>query len=657
MIFFEKYIISIIFQPLLTSVILFFFGNRYGVKGSIFFVCFFGFIQFFFFWFNYSKFFLNVTPMIINIDLGFWFYFDDIYSHFGFIFDGLSMLMIQLVLTISFITQIYSFFYMQNDPNLIRFLSYLSLFTFFMLILITADNLILLFLGWEGVGLCSYLLIGFWDVRAEARSAALKAVAVNRIGDCFFIAGVSLIVSLVHSVEFSTIFLTVKYFKNFYIHFFGWEINYLSLVSYFFIIAVMAKSSQLGLHIWLADAMEGPTPVSALIHAATMVTAGVYFILRFSIVFELIPNIQNFIALLGAFTAFFGASVAAFQYDVKKIIAYSTCSQLGYMICVCGFGGYKFAFYHLLTHGYFKALLFFSAGVLIHNFQGEQDIRKMGGLFNLMPLTFSFFIVGLSCLMGLPGTSGFDSKEKILDFISIHNSYIGSISYSLLLFAMSFTVFYSFKLIYYIFFQIPNGSWPKYKFFQYNKKELPNYVVIVMFILSFLSLFIDVHLQDLTVGTGNFFLNSSFSSFNIKNEELFMETFAYKNRMFPFFFMFMGLFFFYISLFIKYDFKYIWKKNFLDFKFNSIFFFQKAWYIDYSILKIFSSFFIFFVNSSFYFDKGIAEWFGPFGISKIVDYFTQKIEKIFNVKKPSIFSTTSILFTIHLFFLSIIFFI
>jgi NADH:ubiquinone oxidoreductase subunit 5 (subunit L)/multisubunit Na+/H+ antiporter MnhA subunit len=204
--------------------------------------------------------------------------------------------------------------------------------------------------------------------------------------------------------------------------------------------------------------MEGPTPVSALIHAATMVTAGIYFMLRFSIIFELTENIQNFIALIGAFTAFFGASVAAFQYDVKKIIAYSTCSQLGYMICVCGFGGYKFAFYHLITHGYFKALLFFSAGVLIHNFQGEQDIRKMGGLCNLMPLTFSFFIVGLSCLMGLPGTSGFDSKEKILDYVSIHSSSVGVVSYFLLLFAMSFTVFYSCKLIYYIFFQIPNGS-------------------------------------------------------------------------------------------------------------------------------------------------------------------------------------------------------
>jgi NADH:ubiquinone oxidoreductase subunit 5 (subunit L)/multisubunit Na+/H+ antiporter MnhA subunit len=204
--------------------------------------------------------------------------------------------------------------------------------------------------------------------------------------------------------------------------------------------------------------MEGPTPVSALIHAATMVTAGVYFILRTSILFELNYNIQELIALIGAFTAFFGASAAAFQFDVKKIIAYSTCSQLGYMICVCGFGGYKLAFYHLLTHGYFKALLFFSAGLLIHNFKGEQDIRKMGGVYSIMPLTFSFFFVGLSCLMGLPGTSGFDSKEKILDYISIHNNKSSVICYNLLLFALFFTVFYSFKIMYYIFFQSPAGS-------------------------------------------------------------------------------------------------------------------------------------------------------------------------------------------------------
>jgi hypothetical protein len=222
---------------------------------------------------------------------------------------------------------------------------------------------------------------------------------------------------------------------------------------------------------------------------------------------------------------------------------------------------------------------------------------------------------------------------------------------------MSFTTFYSFKLIYYIFFQIPNGNWPKYKFFQTNSKEIPNYVVIILFILSYLSLFIDVYIQDLTVGTGNFFLNSSFTSFNIKNEELFLEVFAYKNRFFPIFFMFVGFFFFYLSLNIQYNFKYFWKKKISNSKLNVIFFFQKAWYIDYSILKIFSSIFIFFINSSFYFDKGISEWFGPFGISKTLDYFTFKIENFFNIKKPSIFSTMSILFVIHIFFLSIIFFI
>jgi NADH-ubiquinone oxidoreductase chain 5 len=650
---FDKFIILLVFQPLLTSVVLFFFGNLFGVKGAIFFVTFFNFFQLFFFWFYYINFFFSTTPILINIDFGLWFYFDDISSHFSFIFDGLSMLMIQLVLAISFITQIYSFFYMKNDPNLVRFLSYLSLFTFFMLVLITADNLILFFLGWEGVGLCSYLLIGFWDSRAEARSAALKAVAINRIGDCFFIAGVSLIISLVRSVEFSIIFLTIKYFKESYIIIFNYQIYYFTVICSFFVIAIMAKSSQLGLHIWLADAMEGPTPVSALIHAATMVTAGIYFMLRFSIIFELTENIQNFIALIGAFTAFFGASVAAFQYDVKKIIAYSTCSQLGYMICVCGFGGYKFAFYHLITHGYFKALLFFSAGVLIHNFQGEQDIRKMGGLYNLMPLTFSFFIVGLSCLMGLPGTSGFDSKEKILDYVSIHSSSVGVVSYFLLLFAMSFTVFYSCKLIYYIFFQIPNGSWPKYKYFQISSKEIPNYVSIALVFLSFFSLFIDSHIQHLIVGTGNNFLNNSFFFFNIKNEELFLESFAYKNRLFPFFFMFVGFFFFYLSQFVKFNF--FWKKS-NDYKINIIFFFQKAWYIDYSIIKVFSIIFVFFVNSSFYFDKGISEWVGPYGIFKFINSFANFIEFYFNIKKPSIFSTISILFIIHFFFIFFIFF-
>lgn len=645
----EKFIIMTIFQPLITSFVLFFFGRRLGVKGAVATVIFFNIFQYIIFWFNFINFINESTTIIHHVDLGKWFYIDFIRANFGFIFDGLSMLMIQLVLTISGITHIYSFFYMQNDPNLIRFLSYLSLFTFFMLILVTADNLALLFTGWEGVGLCSYLLISFWDSRAEARSAGLKAVAINRIGDCFFIMATGILFSLVKSIEFSTIFSVIHNFKNLYFEFFCFQFNYMFIINLFFTIAVIAKSSQIGLHVWLADAMEGPTPVSALIHAATMVTAGIYFILRSSVLFELNFEIQEIIAITGAITAFFGASVAAFQFDVKKIIAYSTCSQLGYMVCACGFGGYKFAFYHLLTHGYFKALLFFSAGLLIHNFKGEQDIRKMGGLFNVMPLTYSFFFVGLSCLMGLPGTSGFDSKEKILDYISIHNTKTSIICYNFLLFALFFTVYYSIKLMYYIFFQTPAGSWPKYKEFQHNFKEAPNFIVVSLSTLALISLFVDIHISDLTTGVGSNFLSSSFSSFNYKYEELFIESFANKNRMIPFFFMFSGFIaFFIVKKTINYDYNFIKKYR------KIILFFQKAWYIDYSINRIFGKIFIFCVNSAFFFEKTVCEWIGPYGIEICINAISQKFEKLFNIQKPTILSSISILLVIHLIFIIII---
>jgi len=280
-----------------------------------------------------------------------------------------------VVITVAMVVYCFSFFYLSSDPHLPRFFMYLLLFTFFMLLLIIGDNLLLIFWGWEGVGLCSYLLINFWYSRINANKAALKAVFVNKISDLFLFFGIILIINEINTAELPVFFSIIPFLKYKVIYFFGIPINFLNLVSLCFLGGVIGKSAQIGLHIWLPDAMEGPTPVSALIHAATMVTAGVFLLIRFSLLFEYCPKILKIILFLGTLTALTSAIIGSFQYDVKKIIAYSTCSQLGYMIVSCGLSNYILALFHLVNHAFFKALLFLSSGLLIAFF-GEQDIRK-----------------------------------------------------------------------------------------------------------------------------------------------------------------------------------------------------------------------------------------------------------------------------------------
>lgn len=659
--FYTFRLIYIIFSPLFIFFTIFFYGRKIGVWGCWYIIIFNTFFQlfcFFYFFFEFSQSFGN---NIVCLQLGNWFKIGYIRANFNFIFDSLSVLMMQLVIFISVITQIYSFFYLYNEPNLIRFQSYISLFTFFMLVLVTADNFVLFFLGWEGVGLCSYLLISFWSTRVEARIAGLKAVAVNRIGDCAFIAYVAMIAVLAKSVEFPVIFNVIGYYSNVTVHIFNWEIKYIAIANFFALVAVMAKSAQIGLHIWLADAMEGPTPVSALIHAATMVTAGIYLVIRVSFIFDITPNIKEIMAYIGALTALFGASVAAFQWDIKKIIAYSTCSQLGYMLCVCGFGGYKLGFYHLITHGYFKALLFFSAGLVIHNLNGEQDMRKMGGLINCFPLAAVYFFVGLSSLVGLPGTAGYFSKERILDYISVIPTDNAVSCYTLLILALVFTSIYSMRLINYIFFGDFRGFKVHYTQAQNIVTEAPNYVIFVLTFLAILSIVADTIFHNFTVGLNSSFLNTSFSG-QINNNFFFFiaDTHAFYNRHIPMFAIFIGVVFYYIFEYFFYCFSFFsylfqdlvffcvepvggisyyfkWAvRNFINwFSFffrNFYIFFQKAWLIDYSIGYFFFPIFKFFVNSSFIVEKGFCEYFGPYGIKILFNFITYRID-IFNISR------------------------
>ena len=321
--------------------------------------------------------------------------------------DPLSSVMIMVVTSVSALVHIYSIGYMSHDPHKPRFMSYLSLFTFSMLCLVVSDNFLQLFFGWEGVGLCSYLLIGFWFKRETANNAAIKAFIVNRVGDFGLAIGIFIIFLIFGTLNFEEVFLLVPEFTKTNLGIFGGEYNVITLICVFLFIGAMGKSAQFLLHTWLPDAMEGPTPVSALIHAATMVTAGVFLVVRCSPIFEYSQFAMNLVAITGMITALFAASVALVQNDIKKIIAYSTCSQLGYMFFAAGIGAYHIAMFHLFTHAFFKALLFLGAGSVIHAFHEEQDISKMGGVWKKIPYTMTLMLIGTLALTGFPFLSGF----------------------------------------------------------------------------------------------------------------------------------------------------------------------------------------------------------------------------------------------------------
>ncbi len=336
--------------------------------------------------------------------------------------DPLSSVMLLVVTFVSALVHIYSIGYMSHDPHKPRFMSYLSLFTFSMLALVVSDNFLQLFFGWEGVGLCSYLLIGFWYKKETANNAAIKAFIVNRIGDFGLAIGIFLIFFFIGSINFEEVFQVIDQYAEKKIFFFGLDLNLMTLICVFLFIGAMGKSAQFLLHTWLPDAMEGPTPVSALIHAATMVTAGVFLVVRCSPIFEYSQVALNLVTIVGMITALFAASVALVQNDIKKIVAYSTCSQLGYMFFAAGIGAYHVAMFHLFTHAFFKALLFLGAGSVIHAFKDEQDIRNMGGVRKKLPFTYVFMLLGTLALTGFPFLSGFYSKDAIIEFAYLKNS-------------------------------------------------------------------------------------------------------------------------------------------------------------------------------------------------------------------------------------------
>jgi NADH-quinone oxidoreductase subunit L len=374
--------------------------------------------------------------------------------------DTLTAVMLVVVNTVSSLVHLYSIGYMHEDPHRPRFFAYLSLFTFAMLMLVTADNLVQMFFGWEGVGLASYLLIGFWYEKPSACAAAIKAFVVNRVGDFGFALGIFLIFQLTHSVSLDEVFAAVPGVAGKSIHVFGLNVDALTLAAFLLFIGAMGKSAQFFLHTWLPDAMEGPTPVSALIHAATMVTAGVFMVARMSPVFEYAPDALTFITVIGATTAFFAATVGLVQNDIKRVIAYSTCSQLGYMFVAEGVGGYSLGVFHLFTHAFFKALLFLGAGSVIHAMHHEQDMRNMGGLRKNIPFTFAMMTIGTLALtgFGIPhtpfGFAGFFSKDAIIEaaFAAGQHSRAAMYGFIATVVAAGLTSFYSWRLVFMTFF-------------------------------------------------------------------------------------------------------------------------------------------------------------------------------------------------------------
>jgi NADH-quinone oxidoreductase subunit L len=372
--------------------------------------------------------------------------------------DTLTAVMLVVVNTISSLVHLYSIGYMDQDPYRPRFFAYLSLFTFAMLMLVTADNLVQLFFGWEGVGLASYLLIGFWYHKPSANAAAIKAFIVNRVGDFGFALGIFAIFMLIGSTDFETIFAGAKGLSGKTIDLFGWHADALTLTCLLLFMGAMGKSAQFLLHTWLPDAMEGPTPVSALIHAATMVTAGVFMVARLSPLFELAPNAQAVVMFFGATTAFFAATIGLVQNDIKRIVAYSTCSQLGYMFVAMGAGAYSVGMFHLFTHAFFKALLFLGSGSVIYAMHHEQDIRNMGGLWRKIPYTFAVMCVGTLALTGFPLFAGYFSKDAIIESAYAAHNPFSTYAYILTITAAGLTSFYSWRLIFKTFFGEPHDQ-------------------------------------------------------------------------------------------------------------------------------------------------------------------------------------------------------
>ena len=600
----------IVFLPLIGSIITGFFGKILGLRPSHFISC-----------------SLILTSSILSAYLFYMtlngyqtsnqFLFDWINSgaidaSWSLKFDTLTSVMLVVVTSVSALVHIYSIGYMSHDPYQYRFFSYLSFFTFAMLMLVTSDNLLQLFFGWEGVGLASYLLIGFWYEKPSANAAAMKAFVVNRVGDFGFLLGIAVIYIATGSISFDVIFQKINNVNQF-------TINIACLLLF---MGAMGKSAQLFLHTWLPDAMEGPTPVSALIHAATMVTAGIFLVARCSPIFENSDLALSFIIITGASTAFFAATVGLVQNDIKRIIAYSTCSQLGYMFVALGVGAYQVAIFHLFTHAFFKALLFLGSGSVIHAMSDEQDIQKMGGLYKIIPFTWIMMLIGTLALTGAPLLSGYYSKDAIIESAFASHAFGHEYAFYLLVFSALLTSFYSWRLIFLTF----HGKTRASQDVLSKAHESPLSMTIPLLLLSFGALFSGYLFSD-------FFLSYELkelwgNSIYIHPDNHILEEIHHS----PFWVKKIPLVMMIIGFIVATVFYLLLKSlpSFLSSKLPFIYnFLYNKWYFDelYNFI---------FVNPLkrignflwLFFDKKIIDGFGPDGISSLVISISRNVSKI-----------------------------
>ena len=606
----------IVFLPLLGSIIAGFWGRRLGDKISLYLTSSLLLISMTLSWITFWQLSSNhvdkVYPLMEWMNVG------DFSIVWSLRHDMLSAVMMIVITTVSAMVHIYSIGYMSHDNSKPRFMSYLSLFTFAMLMLVTSDNLIQLFFGWEGVGLASYLLIGFWYHKPSAHTAAMKAFIVNRVGDFGFILGIIATYSVFGSLYFDEIFSDVEGLHKLSIVMLGFKINVIELIAILFFIGAMGKSAQIGLHTWLPDAMEGPTPVSALIHAATMVTAGVFLVCRMSPLLEFAPFALNVITIVGAMTAIFAATIGLTQFDIKRVIAYSTCSQLGYMFFAAGVSAYPASMFHLTTHAFFKALLFLGAGSVIHAMSDEQDMRKMGGIWKKIPVTYALMWVGSLALAGIPFFAGYYSKDLILEAAWAASSNSGYFAFWLGCLAAFLTAFYSWRVLLLTF----HGDFNSSKEVLDHVHESPIVMLIPLFVLAFGAIF-----------SGWYFYND-FVGYNWKEFWGDSILISEKHKAFklahyvPLWVKYLPIILAILGILCAYLF-YILNPNLpkiLSKKFSPIYnLFYNKWYFDelydYFFVKSFIKFGNFFWKRG---DEGTIDRFGPNGISNLVKNISSK---------------------------------
>jgi NADH-ubiquinone oxidoreductase chain 5 len=602
--------ISIIILPLLGSIVSGFWGRKVGVKGAQLITCLSVIITTILAILAFFEVGFNNMP--ITLSLFRWIDSEWYNITWGFQIDSLTTSMLIPVLIISSLVHIYSISYMSADPHNQRFFSYLSLFTFMMIILVTANNYLLMFVGWEGVGVCSYLLVSFWFTRVAANQSSMSAFLTNRVGDCFLTVGMFAILWCIGNLDYATVFSLAPYLNN----------NIILIIGICLLIGAMAKSSQVGLHVWLPMAMEGPTPVSALIHAATMVTAGVYLLMRSSPLIEYSNTVLLLCLWLGAITTVFSSLIGLFQQDIKKVIAYSTMSQLGMMVIAIGLSSYNIALFHLINHAFYKALLFLGAGSVIHAVADNQDFRKFGGLISYLPLTYSVMLIASLSLVAFPFMTGFYSKDFILESAYGQFTFSGVAVYIIATIGAIFTTLYSVKVLYLTFLTNPNGPKISYQ----NAHEGNLFLSLPLVILAIFSIFFGFISKDLFIGLGsNFFIDNSLFIHPI--HEIMIDTeFAVSTffKLLPFIFT---ISFSLIALIISE----LFPELVISFKlsrlgYNIFGFFNQRFLIEYFYNKYIVNLILYLGGQTTkILDKGSIELCGPFGLEKGLVYSSKMI--------------------------------